>query len=421
MARTTFVLVLINLIIPLCMPFVIPSLQLLDCTTPSPYSLSSSSPIYPSQASHRFFSNQLEMPRFHRYVLTAANDISTSDSSQVNKDTPTSALTTFPFISLLITSFLWGTYGIGMKYLYIAASPPQLLFNLAAAAFSSVALIIASSASQFKKSVEITAISSNVKRGELNHKFQFSPARLAGLELGGYLFIASTFQIFGLGLTTAGHSAFIIQLATVFAPLLQALVYRKMPSMKSFISCVIAFFGVVLLTSASGSGSNSGGIVTNSMLIGDALSVLAAVIYGFHVVRLGFHAPRFEPMVLANMKEQSRFQISLVTYILIACLPVAMTSSHSLLRSTMTFLQTSPAKAVWAFVSIALWQGIFVTAIPTFLQSIGQSIISANTAAVLYATTPLWSTIFEFFVFGEQMCGREYLGAALLIMAVLLA
>ena len=46
-----------------------------------------------------------------------------------------------PIISLSITSVLWGSYGIGMKILYSSASPPELLFNLVAAAVSSISLI----------------------------------------------------------------------------------------------------------------------------------------------------------------------------------------------------------------------------------------------------------------------------------------
>jgi drug/metabolite transporter (DMT)-like permease len=50
--------------------------------------------------------------------------------------------------------------------------------------------------------------------------------------------------------------------------------------------------------------------------------------------------------------------------------------------------------------------GVFVTAVPTLLQSIGQSNVPANTAAIIYATTPLWSAVLEFLFLGEAMSSK---------------
>ena len=49
-----------------------------------------------------------------------------------------------------------------------------------------------------------------------------------------------------------------------------------------------------------------------------------------------------------------------------------------------------------------------MTAVPSLLQSIGQSNVPANTAAVIYATTPLWSAILEFLCLGEKMSLKVY-------------
>ena len=47
-----------------------------------------------------------------------------------------------------------------------------------------------------------------------------------------------------------------------------------------------------------------------------------------------------------------------------------------------------------------------MTAVPTLLQSIGQSNVPANTAAIIYATTPLWSAVLEFLFLGEAMSSK---------------
>ena len=187
---------------------------------------------------------------------------------------------------------------MGMKYLFTAASPPELLFNLFAAAASAASLVLSSAYFHQRGTL-------SVPTEKILDKRLFSPERLAGLELGAYLSIASVFQIYGLGLTTVGHSAFIIQLATVFAPLLQAAMYRLVPSFASIASTLVAFCGVLLLTTSSGSAATASTI--RAGVLGDILSLIAALIYGLHVVPYG---PR---------KHEGAVQTLHITGILLGC------------------------------------------------------------------------------------------------------
>jgi hypothetical protein len=273
---------------------------------------------YDSRIKERIFTshhNQINKINFQLVPPTLAHDAKISELAALQSSTGhdiavfSKPNVMIPIGSLIVTCILWGSYGIGMKYLYITSSPPELLFNLVAAGFSSAALTAACNVKMITGIQKIHEPTQDRK-----HIFSFSPARLAGLELGAYLVLASTFQLFGLGLTSTSHSAFIIQLATVFAPLFQAIANRALPSIISCISCTLAFIGVVFLTLPTASAiSVSGDVVysaSKSILLGDILSLIAAAIYGIHVVRLGVHAPKIEPIILANMKEQSRFLIS---------------------------------------------------------------------------------------------------------------
>jgi hypothetical protein len=250
-------------------------------------------------------------------------------------------------LSLLgLTALLWGSYGMGMKFLYDAASPPKLLFNFCAASASATFLVLSSAFFRQRAYSEPANM--------IVYRTRLSPERLAGLELGAYLFIASVFQIYGLGLTTVGHSAFIIQLATVFAPLLQAAIYRTALSYASIASTMLAFCGVLMLTSSGLAATTS---TMRASVLGDSLSLVAAVIYGLHVVRLGVLAPRFNPMVLANMKEQSRLFISLSSFVVVALLPLVLNRHSPVLDATYSFLSGTPVSGWLAFVAVTLWQG----------------------------------------------------------------
>ena len=248
---------------------------------------------------------------------------------------------------LALTALLWGSYGMGMKFLYAAASPPKLLFNFCAAIASTAFLVLSSAL--FNQRGAYSELASTIVGGR-----RLSPERLAGLELGAYLFIASVFQIYGLGLTTVGHSAFIIQLATVFAPLLQAAIYRTAPSYASIASTVLAFCGVLLLTSSELAAT---ALTMRASVLGDLLSLVAAVIYGLHVVRLGVLAPRFSPIVLSSMKEQSRLLISLASFVIASVLPLVLNQPSPVLDATYSFLNGTPMSGWLAFFAITIWQG----------------------------------------------------------------
>ena len=111
---------------------------------------------------------------------------------------PTSSL--LPFGVLMMVPVAWGTYGVSVKSCYALTSPPpELAFGLLQYVISSSVLSFALFAAQPQ---EPPAPSSQKPTAS---------AAAAGLELGGYLFVAALLQIFGLGMTTATRGAFIVQ------------------------------------------------------------------------------------------------------------------------------------------------------------------------------------------------------------------
>lgn len=314
--------------------------------------------------------------------------------------------------ALSFTPFLWGTYGVAMKTLFsVPNSPPELLFNVFAAAVSASTLTTTSLI--FKNS------RSQSKSDSTENNF----VQFAGFELGGYLFFASTLQIFALHYTSISRVAFLTQLTTVFAPLLSAITLRRFPSSNSLISCGLAFIGVLLLSFSNGVSSLQASMLSTSskMFVGDILSLGAALIYTLHVVRLGVHAPRHEPLALATAKEQARFLFSIATLIAAVSLPQSLVPGLSPVVALTQFVASSSWALALPVALIALWQGGVVTALPTYLQSLGQRNISSSTAAVIYASQPLWSTMFAFILFGERLGAYGAAGGAVVLGAILLA
>jgi hypothetical protein len=210
---------------------------------------------------------------------------------------PTSSL--LPFGVLMMVPVAWGTYGVSIKSCYALTSPPpELAFGLLQYVISSSVLSFALFAAQPQ---EPPAPSSQKPTAN---------AAAAGLELGGYLFVAALLQIFGLGMTTATRGAFIVQapprsrrpprsgrppravtlpptrspshsrlwpprrqLTTIIVPLMDAAIKRTAPSKLTLGACGLAFGGVTALVQAEPA------LATGSTLMGDSLIGVAALIY----------------------------------------------------------------------------------------------------------------------------------------------
>lgn len=89
-------------------------------------------------------------------------------------------------------------------------------------------------------------------------------------------------------------------------------------------------------------------------MFGDVLSLVAALIYGFHVVRLGVLAPRFPALELADTKEQSRLLFSLLSFTAAAFSPLIFQQTSPVFETTMKFLQSTPIAGWTVFLAVVI-------------------------------------------------------------------
>ena len=344
-----------------------------------------------------------------------------------------------PLVVLSLVPLAWGTYGPAIKSLYsLEAPPPELLFNwmnyvVSAATLVVVSLVRAQVGTPSNPSVSLAGDDSSstgasgASGGADGSDVSDSPrsAMLAGAELGGYLFLGSTMQIFGLRYTSAGRAAFLVQLTTVIVPLLDALlVTKQLPRPRVLGACLLAFSGVLLLTAGGGGGEGEGAAAVAALAgglggpsLGDGLVGAAALIYSMHVVRLSYHAPRLNPLRLARAKEVSRLGYASATL----AVGVALSSQQADALGAFVASFVDAPDAARLALGIVLWNGVVTTAFPTWAQSFGQARVSAGTAQVLYSLQPLWSSLFGFLLLGETFGAAGGAGAALILAAVLLA
>lgn len=305
-----------------------------------------------------------------------------------------------PLAVLMLVPVAWGTYGVAIKSLYeLEAPPPELLFTLLNYLVSSTSVyavsLLASSAPRTDGAAAADA---------------GAPLPLReGLELGAYLFLGSTLQIFGLRDTSASRGAFIVQLSTVLTPLLEGALARQWPARRVLAGCAVAFLGVALLVTEGGAGASSS-------LKGDLLIAASAVAYSLHVVRLSVHAPRLAPIQLARAKEVSR--LGLASGVLAVGLAVSSTQASE--AAAFCRAMASGGDAPLHAAAILLWTGVVTTAFTTWGQSFGQAVVSASTASVVYTLQPVWSSVFASWLLGESFGPQACVGAVLILGALVL-
>ncbi|GMI04477.1 hypothetical protein TrRE_jg11796 [Triparma retinervis] len=207
-----------------------------------------------------------------------------------------------PELVLLSVPITWGTYTPVVKLLYNQPYPvPGIIFSTCYYAVAAVTLnaaknifISPTSSSPTSSSPTSSSPTSSTTEGK-------EPSPLAGAELAGYLFVANILQVIGLQTTSAIVAAFIVQLTTIFTPLLEGLRGGSV-SPRTWFSCTAAFLGVVLMTLSQSTTPTSTLSISPSSLTGDLLILASSILYSLHVLRLGDISKSCSPLSLASSK-----------------------------------------------------------------------------------------------------------------------
>ena len=213
-----------------------------------------------------------------------------------------------------------------------------------------------------------------------------------GCELGVWSFLGFALQTVGLETTTATRSAFLLYLNVKFVPLLELVNGKTLPR-GTWVSAFAALSGTLLLAADSDT-------INGSWAPGDSLSVLAALASACFIIRL-------EP---ASQKASS---------------PEGLASATALATSLLAFLAfwqtgtfeqgfvTPPSEVLVA----ALYLGLVPSALCGYLQTVAQRTVPPSSAAVVYATDPLWAAFFAYFALNERLGPAGLAGAALIAAA----
>ena len=213
----------------------------------------------------------------------------------------------------------------------------------------------------------------------------------AGLLIGLPLFVGYAFQFTGQQYTTPSNAGFITGLFVVFTPLVSTMFARRLPSWVSIGAVVVATAGLYLLAVPSGL----------DLRKGDALVLVTAIAFGFHTVAVARLTPGRSPVRLVA--------VQLLTTAALATI------------WTVTFdRQAPPGFGAHPFVWVGIaTTGIFATALAFWIQTRQQLHSSPTRTAVILTAEPVFAGIFGFWLAGDRLGARGYVGALLIMGAIL--
>ena len=278
---------------------------------------------------------------------------------------------------LVAVTLVWGCTFPLVKAALRDVSP--LLFNLLRMALASAILLAANHRS-------LLALT----------KAQLQLTALAGILLAlGY-----ELQTTGLTHTTPSKSAFLTGLVVVFVPLLSTLpgiraAGTPRPHAAAFLGALVAFAGIVLLTSEP----HAGLALLSGMHGGEWLTLGCALAFAFHLLTLA-RATHIAARALGTL------QIVFATVTMLVFLPLDH-PPHIHWNSTV-----AAALAVTS---------ILATAAAFTIQSWAQQHLPASHTALIFTLEPVFAWLTSLLFLGERLGPRNLTGAALILLGVLLA
>ena len=200
-------------------------------------------------------------------------------------------------------------------------------------------------------------------------------------------------QQYGLLHTSVGKAGFITALYILITPLMGKFLLKKPVAKNTWIGVAIALVGMYFLCLTDG---------IDGINIGDAIMLLAAIAASTHMHVVDHFVAKYDPVKL------SCFQFTMVG--LMCFIPAFIFEGDVF---------------TWEYIKLSaipiLYAGLCSCAVGYTFQIIGQKYTEPNTASLLLSMETVFALIAGWVILGEVLAGREYLGCAIMFVAIIVA
>ncbi|MBQ9071481.1 MAG: DMT family transporter [Clostridia bacterium] len=288
----------------------------------------------------------------------------------------------FSPLLLLIAAIIWGFAFVAQK---AAAVMPtfSLLFSrsvIAVLALIPAIILLDKFSKSGRKLFSLKEKKIDITKREL----------ISGMICGGLLFLASALQQAGIENTDAGKTSFITALYVVIVPV-YALLFGKKSPINAWVGIAVAVVGFYLLCIKDGF----------SIAPSDLLVFLCAFVFAMQIMAVDLSLPKCDGVRLSLVQFATMTVLSLLAAVVFEPLP-----SFSLIVSVMPEI---------------LFLGVASSGIAYTLQIIGQKNTPPALASILLSLESVFGAIFSAIVLSERMSAREYIGCAVVLLAVIIS
>lgn len=270
------------------------------------------------------------------------------------------------YFFLVLTTLFWGGSFLFTK-IGVATLPPQL-FVLSRFILATVIMLL--------------VCSRRLKKLD-------SGTILRGMAVGVALGLTNLSFVFGIQGTSISRAGVLNNLFVLFIPVITKIVWRDRIGRTNSAGIALAVVGIWLLATGGGGGFNRG----------DFLSTFCAFLIACHIIS-----------VSKVLKDDDVFLVTLVQF-----------ATVSLIAGVATLLLPLPHFSITTSAVISV---VYCAILPTVfcftIQNIYQRYVTPTRAGLIYTLDPVWSLIAGFFVLGERLNSREWLGCGIIFLAALL-
>lgn len=281
-------------------------------------------------------------------------------------------------ILLLITAIIWGTAFVaqseGMRYV------EPFTYNAMRTLLGGIVLIPVIALFRRQKTPPDENGSSADSR---------KTTVIGGIVCGVFLFIASSFQQWGIVETTAGKAGFITALYVTIVPLIELVLYRR-SSLKVWFCVFLALAGFYLLCIKEGF----------TIGRGDLLVLCGAFFYAGHIMVIDHF----------NEKNTDGMKMSCIQFF-----------TAGILMTVCMFLFENPqVEAIFDAKYTILYAGIMSSGAAYTLQILGQRDTDPTSATLIMSLESVFAALSGWIILSEALSLKELSGCILVFIAVIL-
>lgn len=275
---------------------------------------------------------------------------------------------------LLLTATIWGVafvaQSVGMDYV------EPFTFNAVRSLIGAVVLL------------PCIALLKKVNGGEEKESSQ-KTLILGGVSCGVILFIASSFQQFGIQYTTVGKAGFITAMYIVLVPIV-GLFFHKHVGLRVWTAVLLAVGGLYLLCMPEGS------FVLQK---GDLLVLACAFTFTFHILVIDYFSPKVDGV-----------KMSCIQFFTCALLSTV---------GMLIFEEPDLQSICDAWLPI-LYAGAMSCGVAYTLQIVGQKGMNPTVASLILSLESVISLLAGWLILGQKLSLKELLGCAIVFIAIIL-